>query len=167
VAALLSARPLYLLFSVKKNTARNNELIQALKPGVSKGVHLFIAPMLWSVIGVVLMFRGWGWIGSGRARLLVLVALALGTAKSLFVLDKTSRRLMTRIHTFEGATCLGAVYSWKTWLLVLLMMGSGIALRRFTDPGMVIGTIYMAIGWALFFSSRRGWQGWWQWVHGD
>jgi len=113
------------------------------------------------------MVRGWGWIGSGKARLLVLLALAIGTAKSLLVLDKTSMRLQDRIHTFADSTCLGAVYSWKTWLLVLLMMGSGIAMRRLTDPGMVIGTLYMAIGWALLFSSRRGWQGWWQWVRRD
>ena len=153
--------------TVKRDPVRNRPGIQALKPGISKGAHLFLAPMLWTGIGMLLMVRGWGWIGSGRARLLVLLALVIGTLKSLLVLDKTSRRLIARIHTFGDSTCVGAVYSWKTWLLVLVMMGSGIAMRRFTDPGLVIGTVYVAIGWALFFSSRHGWRVWWQWVHRD
>ena len=152
---------------VQNSSSCQKTLAQKLKPGVSRGVHLFLAPMLWSGIGIMLMVRGWGWIGSGRARLLVLLALAIGTAKSLFVLDKTSGRLTRRIKAFEKTTCIGAVYSWKTWLLVMLMMGSGIAMRRFTQPGNVIGTLYVAIGWDLLFSSRRGWQAWWQWVRRD
>lgn len=138
-----------------------------MKPGVSRAVHLFVAPFLWSVIGVVLMIRGWGWIGSGPARLLVALALVIGTVKSLLVLDKAAVRSMKRIKRFDDSTCLGAVYSWKTWLLVVLMMTFGIVMRKITDPGMVIGTLYVAIGWALLFSSRRGWLGWWQWTHRD
>lgn len=141
--------------------------IHGLKPGVGRSVHLFISPLLWTVIGFVLMFRGWGWIGSGAARLLVVLALALGTVKSLFILDKTAGRCMDRIRAFDDHTCLGAVYSWKTWLLVLLMMTFGITMRRLTHPGNIVGTLYMAIGWALLFSSRRGWLGWWQWTHRD
>jgi hypothetical protein len=152
---------------VKEKSASKNSVVQVLKPGVSRGVHLFLAPMLWSGIGIMLMVRGWGWIGSGRARMLVLLALIIGTAKSIFVLDKASRKLTARIHAFGDSTCLGAVYSWKTWLLVLVMMGSGIAMRRLTQPGNVIGTLYVAIGWALLFSSRKGWRTWWQWVRRD
>ena len=141
--------------------------VHKIKPGVSRSVHLFTAALLWTVIGLVLMIRGWGWIGSGPARWLVVLAIAIGTVKSIFILDKTAVRCMERIHGFDDPTCLGAVYSWKTWLLVLVMMTFGITMRRLTDPGMIIGTLYMAIGWALLFSSRRGWLGWWQWTHRD
>ncbi|HHD64014.1 MAG TPA: hypothetical protein ENK96_06570 [Desulfobulbaceae bacterium] len=139
--------------------------IHRLKPGVNRSAHLFIASFLWSVIGVVLMLRGWGWIGSGIARFSVGFALLLGTVKSLLVLDKAAARSMERIKQFDDFTCIGAVYSWKTWLLVGLMMIFGITMRKITDPGIVIGTLYVAIGWALLFSSRRGWIGWWQWTH--
>jgi len=108
------------------------------------------------------MFRGFLWIGSGNARWLVLAALLLGTLKSRYVLDKTAQKTLNRIKDFSGSKCCGAVYSWKTWLLVMVMMGSGIAMRTFTRPGMIIGTLYMAIGWALFLSSRHGWK---QWLH--
>ena len=141
--------------------------IHKVKPGASRTVHLFVAALLWTVIGLVLMIRGWGWIGPGAARLLVVLALALGTVKSLFILDKSANRCMRRIRDFDDNTCLGAVYSWKTWLLVLLMMTFGITMRTITDPGRIIGTLYVAIGWALLFSSRRGWITWWQWTHCD
>ena len=145
----------------------NAERSTSIKPGVSRSVHLFIAPLLWTGIGIMLMVRGWGWIGPGMARFLVLPAILLGTIKSRLVLDKSAGRSIERIRRFDDATCIGAVYSWKTWLLVALMMTFGITMRKLTDPGMVIGSLYVAVGWALLFSSRLGWQGWYGWVNRD
>jgi len=145
-----------------KYDRRNKKMI--LKPGVSRSVHLFAAPFLWTSIGLMLMVRGFGWIGPGPARWLVLLALVLGTLKSLFVLDRAARKCLQRIKDMDDNTCIGAVYSWKTWLLVALMMAFGITMRTLTEPGMVIGTLYVAIGWALLFSSRHGWLQWLQWI---
>jgi len=130
------------------------------KPGVSRSVHLFAAPFLWTVIGGVLMARGFGWLAPGWGRLLFLVAGLLGTLKSLFILDKVARRSLDRIVHFRDNTCLGAVYSWKTWVLVLLMMTAGLVLRSLTQPGPCIGILYGAVGWSLCLSSRLGWREW-------
>ncbi len=62
------------------------------KPGVSRSVHLFAAPFLWTVVGCLLMVRGWDWLDPGRGRLLVLAALFAGTLKSLLVLDRVAAR---------------------------------------------------------------------------
>ncbi len=140
------------------------EKVARFKPGVSRSVHLFAAAFLWTGIGSMLMVRGWRWIGPGNGRWLVLLALVLGTLKSVFVLDRAAVRTARRIRQFSDSTCIGAIYSWKTWLLVGLMMGCGITMRRLTDPGMVIGTLYVAIGWALLFSSRQGWLEWLRWI---
>lgn len=130
------------------------------KPGVSRSVHLFIAPLLWTAIGSMLMVRGWGWLGSGSGQWLVVVAVSIGTLKSRFILDKTAKHSIQRIVAFEDGTCIGAVYSWKTWLLVALMMAAGITIRKLTEPGLIVGTIYFGIGWALALSSRLGWLAW-------
>ena len=142
---------------------QGKQSLRQLKPGVNRRVHLFAAPLLWTVVGGLLIFRGWTWMGPGRGRWLVLLALVIGTLKSLFILDRTARRTVARIVQLRDGACLGAVYSWKTWLLVILMMGSGIVLRRFFTPGAAVGTIYVAVGWALFFSSRLGWRAWADW----
>jgi len=130
------------------------------KPGAPRSVHLFAAPFLWTIIGAFLMARGWEWLKPGWGKLPFLAAILLGTLKSLFILDKIAQRSLRRIVNFQDNTCLGAVYSWKTWLLVLLMMATGIVLRRFTQPGPYIATLYAAVGWALCLSSRLGWRKW-------
>ncbi|MDP3696295.1 MAG: hypothetical protein Q8R42_09290, partial [Desulfocapsaceae bacterium] len=48
----------------------------------------------------------------------------------------------------------------RTWLLVLVMMGAGTALRRSALPKEILGGLYVTIGWALFFSSRHAWLAW-------
>ena len=86
-------------------------------------------------------------------------ALIAGTIKSFFILDKTARKGVRRILEMADGRCLGAVYSIQTWLLVLIMMGAGMALRHSTLPKEILGALYVTIGWALLFSSRHAWLG--------
>ncbi|MFH2124664.1 MAG: hypothetical protein ABIJ50_14430 [Pseudomonadota bacterium] len=106
------------------------------------------------------MFRGASWLTAVEKLWIMAPALIVGTIKSLFILDNTARKGVCRILKMADGTCLGAVYSIRTWLLVLVMMGSGIVLRKSTLPGELLGGLYVAIGWALFFSSRHAWQAW-------
>ena len=71
-----------------------------LKPGVNRVVHLFAAPLLWTTIGCMLIVKGAGWIGYGQGWGYIALALAIGTAKSIFILDKTARRGVERIVTY-------------------------------------------------------------------
>ncbi len=135
-----------------------------LKPGVSRSIHFFAAPLIWTAVGIMLMERGLGWMGLHVTLRLLVLALLTGTAKSLTVLDKTAKRTLSRITGFSDNTCLGAVYPWKIWLLVLFMMACGILLRFLLQPGPMLGAVYFAIGWALLLSSRHGWAQWLHWL---
>ena len=132
------------------------------KPGVSRRVHLFADPFLWTVAGLLLMCRGWRWLDAPSHPFFLLAGIALGSMKSVLLLDRITRRTLHRIRYFSGNTCLGAVYSWKSWLVVLLMITAGMMARHFCTPGPVLGTLYLAMGWALLFSSRLGWLAFWQ-----
>ena len=134
--------------------------IEKFKPGVDRKVHLFAAGLLWTAVGLFLIFRGWAWINPAENGWFVLIALGIGTLKSVLVLDRSARRGVERISQMQDGTCLGAVYSWKTWMLVAVMASSGVLLRTFFDPGIYIGTLYCAIGWALLLSSRFCWREW-------
>ncbi|MGI6657375.1 MAG: hypothetical protein ACOX5Z_11285 [Desulfobulbus sp.] len=134
-------------------------LWQRLKPGVSRRVHLFVAPLLWSGVGLWLLARGWGWLGSHRWPL-VLLALVLGVIKSSLILDRVVVRTLRRIVQLPEDTCLGAVYSWSSWALVALMMAAGLAIRLWGQPTPALGVVYCAVGWALCWSSRLGWRQW-------
>jgi hypothetical protein len=140
--------------TLKKNT------VARFRPDVGKSVHLFIAPLIWTAVGIMLMERGMGWIGFSLTCRLFIIALIVGTVKSLTVLDKSAKKNLTRIMLLKERSCIGAVYPWKTWLLVILMMATGIALRSMTEPGLFLGMIYVAAGWGLLLSSRHGWGQW-------
>lgn len=137
-----------------------SKLLTRLKPGVHKTTHLLLTASLWTTVGFFLITRGIQWLWTEQQVLLVLLGLFLGTLKSFFILDKTAKKSINRILLLEDGTCLGAVYSKKTWLLVLLMMGMGMVLRRASLPAGVLGTMYITIGWALLFSSRHAWKIW-------
>ncbi len=132
------------------------------KPGVPRNVHLALAAILWTAIGIMLMTRGMIWlVGSGRLWL-ALPAVVLGSLKSVLVLDKTAKKSLDRIHRLSDGTCIGAVYSYKTWILVMMMMAAGITLRHSSLPSSLLGLLYTTIGWALFLSSRHAWICWFQ-----
>ena len=69
-------------------------------------------------------------------------------------------RAVGRIALLSDKTCLGAVFSWKTWGLIFLMASFGMTLRLVVTPGLIVGLVYLAVGWALLLSSRLGWVAW-------
>jgi hypothetical protein len=133
-----------------------------LKPGVPQRVHLLSAASLWTGIGAMLIVRGVCWLIESAWMWFILPALVLGTMKSLFILDRTVKRSLDRILRLADGTCLGAVYSPKTWMVIVLMMAAGYLLRHSTLPRFLLGTLYVTIGWALLLSSRHAWFSWYQ-----
>jgi len=132
-----------------------------LKPAASAGVHLLLAALLWSVVGTVLAIFGarwiwldWGWPGTAAG----LAAVAIGVAKSRWILDRAAARMATRIAERGDGRCIGGFLSWKTWLLVALMSGSGRLLRFLVGANGFIGLLYLAVGVALVRSSRVLWR---------
>lgn len=134
--------------------------LSQLKPNASRSVHLFVAASLWTVIGISLMVRGSVWLKSIDQLWIVLPALAIGTIKALFMLDRSAKKSITRIIATRDGRCLGGVYSVKTWLLVLVMMTAGCLMRNSSLPKEFLGLFYVSIGWGLLFSSRNAWLAW-------
>ena len=132
-------------------------VITRCKPSVSGKARIFLAALLWSCIGLVLMWRGGNAVvGTGREWWL-LVALLIGSAKSWAILDRVAVKNMTRIFEKGEYSCLGGVYSWKTWLLVAVMIVFGRLLRASSLQVWLVGLIYVTVGWSLFWSSRKVW----------
>ena len=137
------------------------------KPGVARRVHLGCTAGLWTGIGIFLLIRGIVLLKSGDGLWLIGAGLVLGSVKSFIILDRSALKGIERISRFADNTCIGAVYSWKTWLLVIGMMLFGITLRNLALSPLLVGTICVAIGWALVFSSRHAWKSWIAWKQGS
>jgi hypothetical protein len=132
------------------------------KPGVQRTTHLQVAAVLWSCAGLLLLSRGVEWLRVADLVLLAVPAILLGFGKSRYILDRTARKGVERILALKDGTCLGAVYSKWTWLLVLAMMAMGIVLRNSDLPRTLLAVVYVTVGWALLFSSRVAWYAWWR-----
>jgi len=130
------------------------------KPGASISTHMMLAALIWFVVGFFLMVNGFLLISLAERSWLIFLGLALGTTKAFFILDRMARKNIKRIHGFEQKTCIGSVYSYKTWLLVIMMIVVGRTLRLTVLPGEVVGVIYLAVGCGLMLSSRLMWLEW-------
>lgn len=130
-----------------------------LKPGASARTHLLVAALMWSFIGIYLMVRGI-FLTSGLTVVLFLLAAGLGAVKARLILDRAVRKSIARILSRRNSVCLGGVYSWKMWGLVVIMMIGGRLLRDSVLPAAAISVIYVAVGWGLLLSSRLFWKQW-------
>ncbi|KPK28369.1 MAG: hypothetical protein AMJ61_02805 [Desulfobacterales bacterium SG8_35_2] len=130
------------------------------KPGVSIRTHLFLAALIWSLVGFFLLSNGFVFIFLHGPLWYAVVGLVLGTIKTFFILDRVARKNIKRIKEFDDKVCVGSVYSWKTWILVAAMITLGRFLRMTVLPAEAVGLIYTAVGWALMLASRLMWLEW-------
>jgi len=134
-----------------------------LKPGASIRANLLAAALMWSFIGLYLMARGYVMSAALPGFFLALalgLALVLGTAKAFLVIERAARKNIARIVARPDGMCLGGIYSWRMWGLVVCMMLGGRLLRNSPVPPLVVSVIYVAVGWALLLSSRLIWREW-------
>lgn len=135
-------------------------LLKKLKPGARHTKHFFVAAFFWSVIGVVLILRGTSYLDSECAVRVLCIGVAAGLIKSFLILDKIAAKNVKRLQELNDGTCLGAVFSKKTWLLIICMSSMGMVLRFANVSVVIMGGLCIAIGIGLLFSSRHAWHGW-------
>ena len=129
------------------------------KPGASVSTNLLVAALMWSFIGLYLMGRGY-LLSPAPSWLFFGLGLGLGTLKAVLVIERAARKNIARIVARPEGMCLGGVYPWGMWAMVVGMMLGGRLLRNSSVPPLVVGVIYLAVGWALLLSSRLLWQEW-------
>ena len=130
-----------------------------LKPGASIRTNLLVAALMWSFIGLYLMVRGY-LLDPALSGIFLGLALGLGTVKAFLVIGRAARKNIARIVARPDGMCIGGVYSWRMWGMVVCMMIGGRLLRNSAVPSLIVSVIYVAVGWALLLSSRLIWQEW-------
>ncbi|MBC8317173.1 MAG: hypothetical protein H8E41_04650 [Desulfobulbaceae bacterium] len=130
------------------------------KPSASRKTMLLIAALFWTVVGFGLMIRGVGILLEGDYYILLAGAILLGTVKAVFIFERTVRKNVARIQEKEDGDCLGGVFSFKNWLLIVVMILMGRLLRLSGLPLGIYGVIVLAVGWGLFLASRIMWLEW-------
>lgn len=125
--------------------------------------QMFLAGLMWTAVGIMLPSMGLVWM-TRRWGLLALAfaapMLVVGGLKAVYILDRVAGRAVARIRERGDGTSVLGFFSLKSWGLIAVMMGSGIALRHSSIPKYDLGFLYVAVGSALLFASRTMWQVW-------
>ncbi|MFQ5781300.1 MAG: hypothetical protein ACE5HN_11025 [Nitrospiria bacterium] len=136
---------------------------------VSKETHLKLAFFLWGLVGTGLLVAGGVFLFGDRSLSILkagqassglaewgglAVALAVGFIKGRFVLTKIALKYMSRIDHLPDESPVYMTFSLKSWTLILLMIAIGRTIRFLGAPHLIIGTVYIAVGFALVLGSR-------------
>ena len=127
-------------------------------PAVSATWLLLTAGVVWCGVGVGLAAAALLWFSRVQWPINAEAAAGACLAGCLvyrFGFSKIALKNVARISRFAGGkVCLFAFQAWRSYLLILFMVGLGYAIRHlsFLPPALVAG-IYLTIGSALFLSS--------------
>lgn len=135
-------------------------MLAKLKPAVSRKTLLFTAAFFWTSIGCLLLYRGGKVLLHGDFYGTLTVALVFGSLKGRFVFERSAQKNIARILEKKDSICLGAVFSYKAWGLILLMIVLGRFLRSSSLPPQLYGFVIAAVGWGLLWSSLIFWREW-------
>jgi hypothetical protein len=132
--------------------------IEKWKPGVPKSVLLFLAGIMWIMVGIMLNGLAYSWL---RAENLdnVLLASIIGFVCSLIIHHfgflRIVDRNLARILPMEGKKCVFAFMPLKSYILIIIMVLFGVLLRHSAIPKLYVSVLYTGIGTALILSSIR------------
>lgn len=137
-----------------KRTAPNKKL----KPAAPKYILLLIAGSMWFGVGLFLQTYVYAWLRPDfqlKSVWLIAVGFLLGFLIHRFGFSKIAIKNLIRIEQMPKRPCLFSFMSWKSYVLVLFMMGLGITLRLSPIPKNYLSIVYTAIGLALMLSSIK------------
>ncbi len=131
-------------------------------PQVPAQVQLGGAAVVWLVGSIMVLRYGVIFMSLiGWPLWLLAPAVILGFLKSQFIMLKTSKRTVRRIHA-HGRSWFFNLYSGKTWLLIVGMIGLGLLLRLLGPTELIgyryfLAGLYVAVGLGLLLSDRIFW----------
>lgn len=154
------------------DTAENTDTAQPAElprrralPSAGRKTQLLLAAGMWTIVGLMLPTMGIVWDLQGYRLLGLLFALpflGVGLLKSK-ILDRVSVRTIAHIRSRDPHGFVLGFLPVTSWLLIALMMASGIVLRHVLTgphPRAWLGFVYVAVGSGLLMSSRKLWRGW-------
>jgi len=133
-------------------------LQERFKPAVSKSFLLFLAGFMWIAVGIMLTSFATRWlIAYGKSLALLYAAVGLGLSLVIHhygflrIVDKN----LGRISKMEGKRCAFSFITWRSYIIVAMMITMGIMLRHSAIPKQYLSILYIGIGMALILSSIR------------
>lgn len=132
--------------------------ISRFKPGASKDILILLAGLMWSGVGVYLCSLAYRWLrnaDSGTGMTFAIAGFILSAAIYRFGFLFFVNRNICRIRAYQlKRICVFAFQAWTSYPLVVVMIGMGIGLRKYSPiPETWLAILYIGIGAGLFWAS--------------
>ena len=135
-----------------------NKPHHSMTPAVDKRVLLFMAGLVWVGVGLMLLRLAWIWLSApgiqgvwAYAGAGIAAALVIHHFGFLKIVDKN----LGRILPMDGKRCIFSFMSWKSYIMVAVMVAMGALLRHSSIPKSWLSVLYIGIGLSLMLSSIR------------
>lgn len=144
-------------FCLKKNETKMRKR-DIFNPAVTKSVMLFLAGFVWLCVGTMLLVFAYSWLPDAPRTISfmffgfgVVVALLVHHFGFLKIVDKNIERILPMVEK----KCLFSFITWKSYMIIIVMVTMGTLLRHSTFPKQYLAILYTGIGLALILSSLR------------
>ena len=130
---------------------------EKLKPSVPKSVLLIVAGAMWAGVGIMLISMATHWLTvyKGSPWVFAAVGIIIGIMVHFFGFQKIVNKNLLRIDALPEKPCFFSFISWKSYLIIIVMVTLGITLRHSSLPKSYLSIVYYGIGLALFLSSLK------------
>jgi len=132
--------------------------VAKIKPAVNKEILLFLAGFMWFGVGTMLLWMSFLWLKAFQIHgsvffcaVGIVVAMIVHHLGFLKIVDKN----LGRILPMEGTRCIFSFITWKSYIIVAVMIAMGTLLRHSPIPKPYLSILYIGIGLALVLSSVR------------
>ena len=125
-------------------------------PAVDKRLLIFLSGVLWSIVGIMLCKLAMNWLSLTSRQNAVwpgITGVVLAVLIYYFGFLKLVNKNTGRILSKEGKVCIFAFQPWKSYLIILVMIGMGTVLRHSSMPKHYLAIIYIGFGGAMILSS--------------
>ena len=132
--------------------------IQKYNPAVDKKVLIALSGIMWLVVGIILCSRAVNWLsqtGVKNSMWLLISGIILSLLIHHFGFLRLVYNNLERILSQKDKVCIFAFQAWKSYLIIAIMIGIGIALRHSSLPKHYLSVIYIGFGGAMLLSSLK------------
>ena len=140
------------------NESIMNKKMDKIKPAVEKSALIFLSFFVWVVVGTGLLLLAYSWLKAPQVNSsLLFVAVGVGAALVIhhFGFLKIVDKNLGRILPMEGKKCAFSFMTWKSYIIVAVMVTMGTLLRHSAIPKTYLSILYIGIGLSLVLSSIR------------
>jgi len=136
-----------------------NSILNTLKPSVPKCYLLFVAAVVWTFAGGMLLFRGFSVLRFNSTGILIeeAVSIILGIVFYILMFSHISLKHIVRMQNNPvERPCVFSFFNWRSYILMTSMISFGITLRiTGLVPIQYLSFFYLIMGTPLFLSSMR------------